>query len=189
MSSSSGTVTSVGSKLISQAARTRGNSHAIANNNATTTATNMKTRIREKLGTIPTLAEFVHRRTVIHQYRHFLKAVTNLTGQDKVMARSEIQGGFRRVQYETDSLAIQMALKEGQRRLAQVQALVGHTTTHTTAATAASTTNAAFQDADSWLNTPDEDDPRGRVGTMWPWQQQQQQQQKPQPQEPTESTK
>jgi hypothetical protein len=63
----------VGSKLISQAARTRGNSHAIANNNATTTATNMKTRIREKLGTIPTLAEFVHRRTVIHQYRHFLQ--------------------------------------------------------------------------------------------------------------------
>ena len=26
-------------------------------------------------------------------------------------------------------------------------------------------------DADSWINTKDEDDPRGRVGVAWPWEQ------------------
>lgn len=25
------------------------------------------------------------------------------------------------------------------------------------------------QDADSWLNIDDKEDPRGRVGTNWPW--------------------
>ena len=25
------------------------------------------------------------------------------------------------------------------------------------------------QDSDSWLNIDDKEDPRGRVGTNWPW--------------------
>ena len=139
---SSSTVTTTSSKLISQAVRTRRGKNGIS----------------PKLDNIPTLAEFVHRRTVLHQYRHFLKALTKLSGQDRTMAVSEVQSNFRRVQYETDPLTIQMAMKEGERRLAQVQALVGHTP-------------AAFQDSDSWMNTPDVEDPRGRVGTTWPWQQ------------------
>jgi len=48
-----------------------------------------------------------------------------------------------------------MSLQEGKRRLAQVQSMVGYTPEST--------------DEDSWINTKDKEDPRGRVGLSWPW--------------------
>ena len=61
----------------------------------------------------------------------------------------------------TDALTIQMALREGERQLEQVKSMVGYV----------GPDDAAKKDEDSWLNTDDEEDPRGRVGVMWPWEQ------------------
>jgi hypothetical protein len=107
-------------------------------------------------GAIPSLQEFIHKQTVLRQYRHYLKAVALVEDQDhRQQARQEIKINFRRDSMETDSLSIQMAVKDGERRLAQVQSLVGYT---------------VHQDEDSWLNIKDAEDPRGRVGNDWPWQ-------------------
>ena len=54
-----------------------------------------------------------------------------------------------------------MALREGERQLEQVKSMVGYV----------GPDDAAKKDEDSWLNTDDEEDPRGRVGVMWPWEQ------------------
>jgi hypothetical protein len=111
------------------------------------------------------MAEFIHKRTVVHQYRHFLKAITKLPETDRPSAKMEIQTRFRLQQAETaDALSIQMALKEGERQLAQLQSLVGYKSSQTLPS------SAAFLDKDSWINTPDPEDPRGRVGDTWPWQ-------------------
>lgn len=70
--------------------------------------------------------------------------------------RVEVKERFMSLKDETDALTIQMGIKEGERRLAQLQSMVGYAPTAT--------------DDDSWINTPDEEDPRGRVGVAWPWQ-------------------
>ena len=54
---------------------------------------------------------------------------------------------------ETDTVSIRMAVKDGERRLVQLQSLVGHTQ----------------DDENSWVNIKDDEDPRGRVGYQWPW--------------------
>ena len=78
------------------------------------------------LDQIPSMAEFMHKRKVLHQYRHLLQASRKLEDTtDQSWARQEIQGRFRRLQFETDSWMIQLAMKEGQRELTQLQAMVG----------------------------------------------------------------
>ena len=105
---------------------------------------------------LPSLREFVHKQKVLHQYRHFLKAVNLIEDkQYKLEALQEVTTKFRRDSMETDSLSIQMAVKEGERRLVQVRSLVGYTESN---------------EEDSWLNIQDTEDPRGRVGNQWPWQ-------------------
>ena len=105
---------------------------------------------------LPSLREFVHKQKVLHQYRHFLKAVNLIEDkQYKLEALQEVTTKFRRDSMETDSLSIQMAVKEGETRLVQVRSLVGYTESN---------------EEDSWLNIQDTEDPRGRVGNQWPWQ-------------------
>lgn len=91
-------------------------------------------------------------------YRDFLRCVRRIEDDDrqKEQAWKEVVDDFRRHSYETDPVTIKMSVREGERRLAQVQSLVGHTTAHQ-------------NDEDSWLNTNDPEDPRGRVGVEWPW--------------------
>ena len=87
----------------------------------------VRRRGKSLLKDVPSMAEFVHKRTVLRQYRHFLKTVGKIpTVQDQVAAQEEIRLRFRQLQTETDTLTIQMALKEGERRLQQVSSLVGY---------------------------------------------------------------
>jgi len=105
---------------------------------------------------IPSLQEFVHKQTVLRQYRHFLKAVAVIKDNDhKLEAQQEVMLNFRRDSMETNALSIQMAVKDGERRLSQVRSLVGY---------------SIPEDSDSWLSTDDADDRKGRVGKQWPWQ-------------------
>ena len=126
----------------------------------------IRTRSRRKidLGStdLPSLKEFVHRQTVIRQYRGFLRVVACIPDPTfQLSSKKEVQTSFGRYKSETDALTIQMALKEGERQLEQVKSMVGYV----------GADDVAKKDEDSWLNTDDEEDPRGRVGVMWPWEQ------------------
>lgn len=90
------------------------------------------------------------------QYRQFLKCIQRIPDADyQNSSREEVRQRYRQLASETDALTIKMSLQEGKRRLAQVQSMVGYTPDST--------------DEDSWINTKDKEDPRGRVGVSWPW--------------------
>ena len=130
------------------------------------TGQRMRSRSRRKLdldsAEVPSLKEFVHRQTVIRQYRGFLRAVNCIPDPSfQTSSKKEVQTSFGRYKNETDALTIQMALREGERQLEQVRSMVGYV----------GADNAAKMDGDSWLNIDDDEDPRGRVGVVWPWEQ------------------
>jgi hypothetical protein len=108
---------------------------------------------------VPSLQEFVHKQKVLRQYRSFLKAIRLIQDEtDRENAFLEVKRDFKAHAALQNTLAIQMAVTDGLRKLKQVQSMVGYSDENTE------------DDQDSWLNTPDTEDPRGRVGTEWPWQ-------------------
>ena len=56
-----------------------------------------------------------------------------------------------------------LSFQKGQRRLKEFKSMVGYIDTSN------NSNSTEDQDADSWLNIDDKEDPRGRVGTNWPW--------------------
>lgn len=68
--------------------------------------------------------------------------------------RQQVQNEFRAHKTLDDPFNIQRALAEGKRRYEELQEFTG--------------SKNKF-DGDSWINTKDEEDPRGRVGVGWPW--------------------
>lgn len=68
--------------------------------------------------------------------------------------KEQVQREFKANKADTDPFNVQRALAEGKRRFEELQDFTG---------------NNKKYDGDSWLNTKDEEDPRGRVGTGWPW--------------------
>jgi hypothetical protein len=123
------------------------------NNNQSNTNTESN-RLQE----IPSMKEFMHRQNVQRQYRGFLRAVNCI--QDisyRTQGKEEVRREFAARKLETDSLAVSMAVKEGDRKLKELRSIVGQ--------------KEQEQDDDSWLNIQDEEDPRGRVGVSWPWEQ------------------
>jgi len=110
------------------------------------------------LRNVPSMKEFLHKQTIVKQYRGFLRSVAMIPDEQwRIHARDEVRQSFGAYKQETDNLSISMAIKEGDRRLNELQNMVGYT--HSTTKT----------DTDSWLNIDDKDDPRGRVGLEWPW--------------------
>eukprot|EP00978_Attheya_sp_CCMP212_P016192 scaffold42226_cov45-Attheya_sp.AAC.5 len=112
----------------------------------------------QKLPQVPSLKEFLHRTTVLRQYRAFLRAVAVIPDTPwRIQAQTEVRTTFRRNASETDRMALKMTVADGARRLQQVRSMVGYKNPQTES------------DEDSWLNIKDEEDPRGRVGVQWPW--------------------
>jgi hypothetical protein len=113
-------------------------------------------KLRSLPGTVPSLQEFVHKTQVLKQYRSFLRAIRLIDQEeDRQHAYQEVKREFKTHSALQDKIAKQMAVTEGERNLKQVQSLVGVSVAH---------------EEHSWLNTQDPEDPRGRVGTDWPWQ-------------------
>lgn len=109
--------------------------------------------------TVPSLKEFLHKTKVLKQYRSFLRTIRLIDGvEDRQTAYHQVKREFRMHSLLVDPMARQMAITQGDRKLKQVQSLVGYSFTRE-------------EEEDSWLNTKDSEDPRGRVGTEWPWQQ------------------
>jgi hypothetical protein len=110
---------------------------------------------------IPSFQEFIHRQQVISQYRGFLKAIRTIDDSNsQIGMRNEVRTGFKSLMNEEDKLAITMAMKDGERRLKEFKSMVGYIDEKD---------KNIDSDPDSWLNIDDKDDPRGRVGTNWPW--------------------
>jgi Complex 1 protein (LYR family) len=104
---------------------------------------------------IPSYKEFVHRFTVLSLYRGYLKSIRKSLRHNQEELHEQVRREFRANKAESDPFNIQRALTEGKRRFAELQEFTGGNNKY---------------EHDSWMNTQDEEDPRGRVGQGWPWQ-------------------
>ena len=68
------------------------------------------TRIKEN---IPSLQEFMHRQTVMTQYRQFFRAMNTVDDKNSSASmKNEVRTAFKSLIHEEDKLSIKMALKE-----------------------------------------------------------------------------
>eukprot|EP00956_Cyclotella_meneghiniana_P033848 scaffold99514_cov22-Cyclotella_meneghiniana.AAC.1 len=154
-----------------------------------TTSPKRKTRKTQRnTESIPSLSEFIHRSKVLKQYRSFIRLALFLDKRDNsndgtnASRKGECRAALEevRVAYRlgvdkgrTDALARTMAFTEGERRLKELQSMVGIIPRKQTQSSSSSTSHdeeVSYYDPDSWMNIKDEDDKRGRVGVQWPWQ-------------------
>ena len=69
--------------------------------------------VRSRLGNLPSLKEFVHKQSVVSQYRGFLRAVDLIPDEHwRKQARNEIRETFKAFKDEKDAVATKMAVKE-----------------------------------------------------------------------------
>mmetsp|Transcript_5430 Transcript_5430/g.14699 ORF Transcript_5430/g.14699 Transcript_5430/m.14699 type:complete len:89 (+) Transcript_5430:151-417(+) len=84
----------------------------------------------------------------------------NTTSQQDL--KQQVQREFQAHKQETDPYIVQRAIGEGKRQLTELEGLVPGRASKAGA-------QGADEDPNSWINTHDPDDPRGRVGEGWPW--------------------
>ncbi len=144
---------------------------------------------------IPSLADFMHRAKVRKQYRNFVRLAhfvdgkksngndsntktssspNNATGECRA-ALEEVRLSYQLgIKKATDSLSKSMAYNEGERRLRELEAIVGYSPSSSNRnvendGVDKGRTSEESYDADSWINIKDDEDKRGRVGVVWPW--------------------
>ena len=101
------------------------------------------------------LQYFIRQRQIKSLYRKFLKAVKDVSDIDlKKSVRGQIELEFRKNILITDKSTIATLFKEASRSLDSIRDLSRPKSTASSS---------------SWMNTSDEEDKRGRVGTGWPW--------------------
>jgi len=128
-------------------------------------------RLASALGAVPSLKDFVHRQSVLRQYRGFLRALRCIP--DEVYRASsveEVQRSYRANRDEIDPAGVKMAVSDGKRRLDQLRGVVGYVDSAEASGRGWEAGREGSDDDGSWINIKDEDDPRGRVGVEWPWQ-------------------
>mmetsp|Transcript_18553 Transcript_18553/g.29124 ORF Transcript_18553/g.29124 Transcript_18553/m.29124 type:complete len:207 (+) Transcript_18553:50-670(+) len=135
---------------------------------------------------VPSLADFMHRAKVRQQYRNFIRLAyfvdgnntSSTAGKEDKPATGECRAALEEVRltYQlgikkgTDNLSKTMAFQDGERRLRQLEAMVGYSRKSTTSNVSDKQSSAEESyEADSWINIKDEEDKRGRVGVAWPW--------------------
>lgn len=101
---------------------------------------------------VPTYKDFLHRQTVLELYRKFLRLVRPLSDQRELQA--QIRTDFNAMKNEPDDWNKKRAVKEGQRRLKDLQTTVS--------------TSVTFG-ASPFSAEPDESADVSEVGTGWPW--------------------
>ncbi|KAL7543662.1 hypothetical protein ACHAXR_013348 [Thalassiosira sp. AJA248-18] len=128
-------------------------------------------------GAIPSLADFMHRAKVLKQYRNFVRLAQFVDDKDSngSTASGECRVALEEVRLsykmgkkkDVDGLSKNMAYSDGERRLRELEAMVGYSANKRTQESNAISPESF--DEDSWINIKDEEDPRGRVGVQWPW--------------------
>lgn len=102
---------------------------------------------------VPSYKEFVHRFTVITMYRGFLKCIRSMPHNQEDL-RVQVRKEFQLNRYDTDSFTVKQNIAEGKRRFEELMEFTGQSNKYS---------------GESWMKIQDPDDPRGRVGTGWPW--------------------
>ncbi|CAM9274548.1 unnamed protein product, partial [Choristocarpus tenellus] len=109
------------------------------------------------------LKEFMHRKKVLGIYRGILKQCARATGETTHCEIStEVRRQFRLWREETDSLKISLLVADAIKYMESMQGGSGRDFQRDSAASEGS--------KGSWLDIDDPEDPRGRVGTGFPWQ-------------------
>jgi len=103
---------------------------------------------------VPSYKEFVHRFTVLSLYRGFLKCIRESMPHNQDDLRDQVRKEFQLNKDDTDSFTIKQNISSGQRQFEELKEFTGQSNKYT---------------GESWIKTKDPDDPRGRVGTGWPW--------------------
>lgn len=103
---------------------------------------------------VPSYKEFVHRFTVLSLYRGFMKCIRDSMPHNKEELRDQVRKEFKLNKNDTNSISVKQNISDGQRRFEELQEFTGQSNKYS---------------GDSWINIQDPDDPRGRVGTGWPW--------------------
>jgi len=103
---------------------------------------------------VPSYKEFVHRFTVLSLYRGFLKCIRDSMPHNQDDLRAQVRKEFQIHKHDTDPFTVKQNISEGQRRFEELKEFTGQSNKFS---------------GDSWINIQDPDDPRGRVGTGWPW--------------------
>lgn len=110
-----------------------------------------------RLGKTLPLHVFVRRQQVLRLYRDMLKSARSI--EDVLLKQSlkaQIKTEFRIGAALVDNNATKTAIAHGQRCLVQLDELSGRK-------------RDSRKTEGSWLDTKDEQDVRGRVGSGWPW--------------------
>lgn len=151
-----------------------------ASDDIASTKSRRRTRRRQLVNddndSIPSLADFMHRAKVRQQYRNFIR-LAHFVDNTSAAATGECRAALEevRLSYQlgikkgTDNLSKTMAFQDGERRLKQLEAMVGYSRKSTTANNNDEASLEETYEADSWINIKDDEDKRGRVGVMWPW--------------------
>eukprot|EP00532_Pseudo-nitzschia_australis_P008403 CAMPEP_0168177518 /NCGR_PEP_ID=MMETSP0139_2-20121125/8507_1 /TAXON_ID=44445 /ORGANISM="Pseudo-nitzschia australis, Strain 10249 10 AB" /LENGTH=112 /DNA_ID=CAMNT_0008096595 /DNA_START=440 /DNA_END=778 /DNA_ORIENTATION=+ len=103
---------------------------------------------------VPSYKEFVHRFTVLSLYRGYLRCINDTMPHNQDDLREQVRREFRINMHDKDAFAVKRNLAEGKRQFAELQEFTGQSNKYK---------------GESWINTQDAEDPRGRVGTGWPW--------------------
>jgi len=103
---------------------------------------------------VPSYKEFVHRFTVLSLYRGFLKCIRDSMPHNQEDLREQVRKEFQVNKHDKDPFTVKQNIAEGQRRFEELKEFTGQSNKYT---------------GESWINIQDPDDPRGRVGTGWPW--------------------
>jgi len=78
-----------------------------------TTGPRTRSNKGRQLTEVPSLKEFIHRQSVVRQYRGFLRAVNCINDEKfRRQGRDEIRQQFGSTKNEIDQLAVRMAVKE-----------------------------------------------------------------------------
>lgn len=129
---------------------------------STTTPRNRSRRTRTKRlalslddKEVPSYKEFVHRFTILSLYRGYLKCIRDSMPHNHDDLRDQVRKEFQVNKNDNDPFAVKRNIAEGQRRFEELKEFTGQSNKYT--------------GDGSWINIKDEEDPRGRVGTGWPW--------------------
>ena len=121
----------------------------------TVTKSKRSRRRFRRIEEVPSYKDFLHRQTVLALYRKFLRTVHPLSDQKELQA--QIRTEFNAMKNESDDWNKKRAVKEGQRRLKDLQTTVSTSVTFGTS---------------PFTTEPDGDDGNGggsNVGTGCPW--------------------
>jgi len=120
----------------------------------------------QRMDEVPSLRDFMHRQTVLALYRKFMRLVHDFPDRKELQA--QIKREFNAMRHETDGWNQKRAVKEGQRRLKDLQ-----TTVSTSATVKRGHRQEQQQQQDEGSVAKDDndknDDGSPKVGKGWPW--------------------